>query len=438
MQPLTKQKYFYYIAFMLIASVYLPQVFNNLPPFIRSHHLWTILWFLSLLVFNPQIFLNRAIVYVLAYSFFLFIATETIWISMDSWNKKLLFNEFYQIAVGVSVITYFQQSKDYIGLANITRWAIVFLCITAIMSIISSAIDPMYARNLTSLSAVTNESEIEAILSFKRFGGGTYSTAGAFMCLFPIFIYYYKNIKISLISKKLIIIISIIIFLALLGMQIFGNIIIAIVFSIVALLGMKRIRQSVLVVVLFFSVVMIIPKEMYVNRLLTISDYFEKDSDLNFKFKDLATFIETGADIKDNSTGVGSRAERYPILMGTFIKNPMSGCFFLSDKFGNGYHGEGAHLHWMNKLIIMGIIGFILFLYIPYKFIRNNLQHFNSAYKFYYILASLSILSYGLIKVIAGRETWYAFFIILPGMYYLPLLKSRNMKSGLRASSKKE
>jgi hypothetical protein len=357
---------------------------------------------------------------------------------MDSWNKKLLFNEFYQIAVGVSVITYFQQSKDYIGLANITRWAIVFLCITAIMSIISSAIDPMYARNLTSLSAVTNESEIEAILSFKRFGGGTYSTAGAFMCLFPIFIYYYKNIKISLISKNLIIIISIIIFLALLGMQIFGNIIIAIVFSIVALLGMKRIRQSVVVVVLFFSIVMIIPKEVYVNRLLSISDYFEKDSDLNFKFKDLATFIETGANIKDNSTGVGSRAERYPILMGTCITNPMSGCFFLSDKFGNGYHGEGAHLHWMNKLIIMGIIGFILFLYIPYKFIRNNLQHFNSAYKFYYILASLSILSYGLIKVIAGRETWYAFFIILPGMYYLPLLKSRNMKSGLRASSKKE
>jgi hypothetical protein len=344
---------------------------------------------------------------------------------MDSWNKNSLLNEFYQIAIGVSVITYFQQSKDYTGLANITRWAIVFLCITAIMSIVSSAINPMYARNLTGLSSVTNESEIEAILSFKRFGGGTYSTAGAFMCLFPILIYYYKNTKISLISKKLIIIFSIIISLALLRMQIFGNILIAIVFSIVALLGMKRIRQSVLVVVLFFSVVMIIPKEMYVNRLLTISDYFEKDSDLNFKLKDLATFIETGADIKDNSTGVGSRAERYPILMGTFIKNPLSGCFFLSDKFGNGYQGGGAHLYWMNKLIVTGIIWFILFLYIPYKFIRDNLQHFNSAYKFYYILASISILSYGLIKVIAGRETWYAFFIILPGLYYLPLLKSK-------------
>jgi hypothetical protein len=438
MRPLTRQKYFYYIAFMLIASAYFPLLFNNLPPIIRSHHLWAVIWCLSLLVLQPKIFLNRTIVYVLAYGLFLFIATETIWISMDSWNKNLLFNEGYQIAIGVSVITYFQQSKDYIGFANITRWAIVFLCITAIMSIVSSAINPMYARNLTGLSAVTNVSEIEAILSFKRFGGGTYSTAGAFMCLFPIFIYYYKNIKISLISKKLIIIISIIIFLALLGMQIFGNILIAFVFSTIALLGMKRIRQSVLAFVLFFSIAMIIPKEMYVNRLLSISDYFKKDSDLNYKFKDLATFIETGADIKDNSTGIGSRAERYPILMGTFVKNPLSGCFFLSDKFGNGYHGEGAHLHWMNKLIIMGIIGFILFLYIPYKFIRNNLQHFNSAYKFYYILASLSILSYGLIKVIAGRETWYTFFIILPGVYYLPLLKSRNMKSGLRTSSKKE
>jgi hypothetical protein len=79
----------------------------------------------------------------------------------------------------------------------------------------------------------------------------------------------------------------------------------------------------------------------------------------------------------------------------------------------------------MNKLTIIGIFGLLFFIFIPYNFIRNNLQHFNSTYKFYYILSSLSILTYGLMKNIVGRETWYTFFIILPGLYYLPLLKNK-------------
>ena len=426
MQPLTKQKYFYFITFMLMASTFLPLLFNNLPPVIRSHHLWTFIWCISLLLFYPQIFSNKVMVYVLAYGLFIFIAAKTIWSSMDDWNFNQLFNEFYEITLGISVITYFHQSKDFISLAKITRWSIVFICITAIMTIISSTIDPMYARNITGLAEVTVESEREAILSFKRYGGGTYSTAAAFMCLFPIVIYYYKNIKISLISKRQIIIISIIIFFALLAMQIFGNILIAIVFGVIALLSMKKIKQSILIICLFFSILVIIPKEVYINSLLSISNFFEKDSELNYKFKDLALFIETGADIKDNTTSVAGRVKRYPLLMETFIKSPLLGCYFFSDKDGNGYSQEGAHLHWMNKLTITGIVGLILFLIIPFSFIKNNLQHYDSAYIFYYILASLSIISYGLMKTIVGRETWYAFFIILPGMYYLPLIKKKN------------
>lgn len=410
---------------MLMASTYLPILFNNLPPIIRSHHLWTIIWGISLLIFNTKIFYNKAMLYVLAYGLFLYLATETIWSNIDDWNYKRLFFEYYEVAIGVSVITYFLQSKDYIHLAKITKWSIVFLFITAIMSIISSAIDPMYARNIVSISSIEVESEREAILSFKRYGGGTYSTAAAFMCLFPVFIYYYKNIKISLLSKKQIIILSGIIFLALFGMQIFGNILIAFAFGVIAVFGMKKMKQSILVISLFLSIMVIIPKEIYVKSLVSIGDYFDKDSDLNYKFRDLATFIDTGGDIKDNSSGAGGRVERYPILIETFVKSPVLGCYFLSDKSGNEYKGEGAHLYWMNKLTIVGIIGLMLFIFIPYNNIKNNLKYFDSTYKFYYILASLSILCYGIIKVIGGRETWYAFFIILPGLYYLPLLKKR-------------
>lgn len=415
---------------MLMASTFLPLMFINLPPVIGSHHLWTIIWVLSLLVFNPKIFLNKAIVYLLIYGLLLYLATETIWSSMDDWDRIRLFFEFYEISIGITVITYFFQNKDFIGLAKITRWAIIFLFITAIMSIITSAVYPLYARNLTALSEVANAREIVA--SYNHYGGGTYSTAGAFMCLFPVFIYYYKNINISLISKKQIIVFSIIVFLALLGMQIFGNIIIAIVFSVVAMFGMKKVRRSILVIMLFFAVTMAIPKGIYIGGLRTVSNYFEEDSQTNYKLRDLAVFIETGANINDNSTGAGSRAGRYPLLFNTFIKSPLLGCYFFSDKSGREDNYEGGHLYWMNKLTVTGIIGLIFFLWIPFKFIKENLRYFNSSYKFYYSIASLSILCYGLIKVIGGRETWYAFFIILPGLYYLPLLKKgKDLQRGI-------
>jgi hypothetical protein len=410
---------------MIMVSTFLPVVFNNLPPIVRSHHIWTIIWILSLIVFYPKIFLNRAIIYVVGYGLFIFIASNLLWNTIDEWNYNLLFSELYQVIIGLSVITYFYESKDYLSLAKITQWSIVFIFITAIMSIISSAIDPMYARNLVGVSSFSDESEREAILNFKRYGGGSYSMAAAFMCLFPILIYYYKNIKLSIVSKMIILIISIAIFVALLGMQIFGNIIIALLFGTIALLGMKRIKQSILIIGLFFSILVVTPKEIYINSLLSISNYFEKQKDLNYKLKDLAIFIQTGGEIRKNSSGTAARAERYPMLLETFIKSPLLGCYAFADVSRRGYTGEGAHLYWMNKLTVTGILGFMFFLFIPYNFIKNRLLIFDSNYKFYYLLAALSILSYGLMKALAGRETWYTFFILLPGLYYLPLLKKK-------------
>jgi hypothetical protein len=170
-----------------------------------------------------------------------------------------------------------------------------------------------------------------------------------------------------------------------------------------------------------------IPKESFTNTLISISNLFERYTIINDRLKDLAIFIEHGADIEDVSTEEGSRAERYPMLYEIFIKSPLFGIYFLSDKYGNQYQHIGApHLYWMNKLTTTGIVGLLFFILIPYKNIKNNLQYFNSTYKFYYILASLSIIIYGLLKAITGGETWAVLFIILPGLYYLPLLNNKH------------
>jgi hypothetical protein len=423
----TRKLHFRLVSFMLISSTYLPVIFVNLPPFIRSHHIWTIIWGISLITFYPKIFLNKAMVYLISYALFLYVGTKTIWINMDDKNHHRLFLELYQVSIGISVITYFFQSKDYFGLAQLTKWSIVFLFITAIMTIISSSLDPMYARNIVSISSITLESKKEIIMSFKQFGGGNYSTAGAFMCLFPILIYYYKNIELRPLLKNLIIIFAATIFYALLGMQIFGNILIATVFGIIALLGMKKIRKSIIVILVFLFIIMLIPKYVYVDSLKSVGNEFSKNSELNYKFNDLATFIETGANLEDKSTGIGGRAERYPILLQAFIKSPLFGYYYSSNNYDNFYNPEGAHLYWMNKLTITGIVGLVFFSFILYYFLKVTIKRFDFTYRFFYLLASLSILFYGFMKVIGGRETWYAFFIILPGLYFLPLLKNNKI-----------
>jgi hypothetical protein len=423
MKNLSKKKYLYFIALMLMTSTFLPLVFSNLPTVIGSHHLWTIIWSLSLLVMYPRIFFCKRMVYIYLYGLITFIATNTILNRIDDWNYRSLFMELYIITIGASVITYFLQIKDYKGLAMLTKWSMVFIFITAIMTIVSSGIDPLYARNITGLKSFDLRSEQEAIMNFRRLGGGNYSTAATFMCLFPILIYYFKNASISPFSKLVLSVFFIITFFALIGMQFFANILVAVSIIVIAIMGTKRLNTSILVVCILTTLIFIIPSQSYVNALYSASNYFEKESELNKKFLDLAIFIESGAQIEDTETTTGGRIERYPALLEVFIKKPLFGCYFLSSKYESGYNNDGAHLYWMNKLTTTGIIGLLLFIYIPYNFIRKTLPYLMSSYKFYYLTAALAILLYGFMKVIDGRETWYTFFILLPGLSYMPLLK---------------
>ncbi len=444
MQRTAKHKYFEFIAFMLMASTFLPLLFNNLPPFVKSHHIWTVIWGISLITSYLKIFSNKTIKHVLVYGLIMIISMFTVWNQIDDWNFQLLINEFYNIFIGASVIAYFFESKDYFGLARITRWSIIFLFITAIMTIISSTIDPMYARNIVGMASVSNEAEIESILSLRYLGGGNYSTALSFMCLFPVFFYFYKNTGISIISKRMIIITSIVFFLALSGMQIFTNVLIAIVIIIISIIGIKKLKQSIMGISLLLFIIIFTPNEVFVNGINSIGGYFKEGSELNYKFTDLARFIEIGSKIEDKTTTVGLRGDRYFQLSESFFQSPLLGCYFLSEN--NNAHGylnynlaygksvtqvEGTHLHWMNKLTVTGLFIFVVFFYILYSFLKNNINRFNSTYKFYYVISSLALLSYGLFKTFGGKEAWYTFFILLPGIYYLPLLKKGNSNFNL-------
>ena len=420
-KSVNKRSYFYFISFMLMASTFLPIVFNNLPPIIRSHHIWTPVWFFSLIVFYPRIFKDKLVLILLSYGvIFVLILTNTLWTNIDEWSKVQITTEFYQIIVAISVITYFRIEQDFFRLAKLVKWTMIFIFITAVMSIVTSLIDPLYARNILQVSSFKLQSKVESILSFKKYGGGNYGFTGALLCVFPMLIYYFKNNLKSTFNKKYILIFGIVIFFALLRMQIFANILIALFIIVFSAMGSKNTKIMYLILGLTIIVLFVIPIQFYADTLITASTWFPRDSEIHLKFNETAKFLIFGDNV---SSEIGLRSERYPLLFKAFIANPLFGNFFSDRPIDIS---AGAHIHWMYKLGAYGILGAIPFFYIIFYFIKGSIKYFDKDFVFYFLLSIFSIIGLGLMKALSGREMWYTFFIIVPGFYYLPLLKKRD------------
>src|ERR1035437_7289752 len=149
-KSLDKRGYFYFISFMLMASTFLPLVTNNIR-FITNELWWSIIWFFSLIVFKPQVFRNKLLLFVLLYGVIFFILLNTLWVNVDEWNKNQITEEWYDISVATSVLTYFRIEQDYFRFAKLVKWTMIFIFITAVLTIVTSLIEPMYVRELTNI-----------------------------------------------------------------------------------------------------------------------------------------------------------------------------------------------------------------------------------------------------------------------------------------------
>ena len=311
--------------------------------------------------------------------------------------------------MAISVLTYFRLEQDYEGFALIIKWTLLFIFVSAIMSIITAYINPLYARDLTGISAV-NESERVKILGYTKYGGGNYSFASALVCLFPMLIYLYKNNDNSIFKKYQILLMGIIFFYALIKMQIVANILVAFIIIILSLLGRKNLKKSISIYIILLIIIVAIPSYIYAELFYNAATIFDTNSEIYFKLNEMGTFFITGGTVENNA--ISGRYARYPLLMQSFLSNPLWG--------GKEWNG---HLFWMNKLAVYGLLGTLPFIYIIYYYVKKNIKYFDDEFSFYFLLSIFSIIGLGLMKALTGRELWYTFFIILPGFYYLQYLK---------------
>lgn len=420
---LTKRNIFRILSFILLITSILYVVAKNMPsPFGSFRFLYAPLWLLVVTFLKPEVYKQKPVQVLLLYGLIsIVILQHTLWRHMNDWYQKSILEEFYALIVVVTLMSYFIIRKDYKGWAMLSKWALIFIVITGVMTIIATSIMPTIARQ----SAAGYEGLPGMYALYNKTGCGGYGFGQALCMLFPILIYNIKFKSQTVFSRKALIILVVFLFFVVIRMQVFANIITASVAITVSLLGVKRIKTSIAIIVLVIIFVFAIPVQFYADILTSASQFFNKESENYNKLNDMAYFIVNPA--LDLSSGAGGRAERYPMLFEAFFKSPLFGDSFYNSLFDYQV-AAGGHLHWMSRLAVWGIFGFAFYLFMLKTIFKRILSLFDKQFAYYYALCIVAFIIMGLLKTVTGRENVIMLFVIIPGLYYLPLISKMPKK----------
>lgn len=401
-----------------IASTTLYFVFRNLPSISGSFAaLWAPVILFLMFINRPITFTSKPMRYLLLYGVIsVGILQYTLWKYMNDWNQIRILYEFYFLVVFTAIWSYYFGRRDLVRLALISKWSFIFIIITLITTNIALFIDPGIVRD----SANNAEFTSFQVKVFNYSGAMGYSYIQAVICLIPILIYHIKNRVEMVFSRKILIAILILLLITEVRSLVFANIIVSVLMVLISFVSSKNIRISLITVSLIGVIFVSIPNSFYANSFYSLSSGFDQNSLMNKKLKSFAVFIENPE--FDNSTEIGGRAERYPLLFKSLSGSPFTGDASYESKITVL---GGAHLYWMNRLAIWGIPGFLFFLFILFKIYKSISSNFDPGYRFYYLLSVMSLVLLGLLKAVGGREPWLMLVLVIPGLYYLPLLKQK-------------
>lgn len=403
------------IFIIALASTLLYVVFFNLPEGIRSfRYFWAPMVLGTMFLTHPKLFIKNPMPYLLLYGiFFVFILPYTLWNIRVDFVQGGVLDEFYSLVVFTAIWCYYRVKGDFKPLAQVSKWAFVFIVITMLLTNVALTIDPLIVRN----SAAGFFGNPDQIRLNKLTGSAQYGYAQAFVLLIPILVYHIKSRKRMVFPRTVLIAILILLLITSVRAQVFANLLVTTIITFLAFIGYGKRHLVFRYMVIFLIVFVIIPISFYANILKTLSTHFEPSTELYYKLNDFATFIETPE--LDTKSIAGSRAERYPLLFEALLANPLAG--HISSKSSLNID-EGGHLYWMYKLVLYGIPFFFFFVFVLYKIYKSISSVFDDPeIRFYYFLSVLAFILFGLLKNMAGREPWLFIIVVIPGLYFLPL-----------------
>ena len=406
------------LAILTMGVVFLPVVFNNLPDPLFRPFFYFVLWILFILVFQFKVLLQKTILPIYLFLLIYFVSIPLFWsdivIGIDSRiNIYWLSTEIGWTFLSVLITTYFIKVKDYYGFGLVTLVALIFMAITSFTSIIGFITFPAATREMAGGLAAATDMEIV----YRSMGIGTFAFFTGMAFIFPGLAYYLKRKDLNTKLKMIVFAFVILSFYSIFKSALTTSMLTALMFFIFGLnVRGNRFLTQVITIFLIIILVFVIFRSQVASLLYYLADLLENVAyGTKFKFDDLAKAIEIG-DFNPESTKThisGERLSRSYLSFTSFLENPLVG------------GGKNAgHAHWLDRLGLFGIVGFIPWVVIFRTQIKQNIRLFSDKYKLFYYLSFIAFIVFGLFKGgLESVETSICIYFIAPGLYFIGNLK---------------
>ncbi len=389
------------LSILVIISINLPIVFKNLPYPIGSFIFYYLLWGISLIIFKIDILISYKLKYIYLYVIISIFMVFSFWNSIGERNIGRIQSEIYELLIAITMMKYFIKSNDLRGLKIVLIVTFISIGITCITSLVGLSAFPMAARDLAGMLAEAGRTDLIDFYSLIGIAHYTFYTTLIFFI--PVFIGLIKYSIFKRSTNILIGILVILIFITIVESQYFSNILNSVFIAIIALNGRKNIKSSIVFGGIYLFAFLFIPTDYYITILRGIQPIFN-GSFTETKIDDLIITI-SGPDGKN--TGIEERASAVPVLWESFLSNPF---------WGGGF--DNAHLHWLNKLSVYGLIGVIPFFLILFHEVKSNLKIIKPNYHFFYLIGIASFLFQGYMKSLLGNGVMLTIYFIIPALLF--------------------
>ncbi len=422
-----KFKIYDLVILIAVASTTFYIIFRNLPRVLGSFALlWGPLALLTVLIMRPKSFTREPMNILILYGIIIVgILQYTLWKYMMDFNRIRILYEYFYLFVFTAIWSYYNLKRDILGLAFLSKWAFIFIIISLITTNIALFIDPAIVR------ASANNADFTSLQNniYNILGTMDYSYVQAIIGLIPILVFYIKSERKFLFPRKILIIILLLIIITELRSLVFANIMVTILITILSFISSKNRRITFITITISGLIFIAIPNSFYAKLFSDLGSNFDPNTVTYKKLTGISVFIENPE--VDNTTDIGRRVARYPLLFEALAARPVLGHSSYNSRQNIG---AGAHLYWMNRLAIWGIPGFLFFIFVLFKVFRNIGSQFEPGYRYYYFLSVMAVILLGLTKAVGGREPWLMLIVVIPGLYYLPLLKQskRRASNGMK------
>lgn len=388
-------------------------VSNNLPILVGSFRwLWGPLAILFLTLKYLKFYISPLGLLFIVYGFLsLVILQSTVWVQMDEWNRSQIFDDYYILFFCMLLFAFFA-NKSINHLAQIGKFSLFFIVLTLIVTNII----------LTQEGTIVRDSAHEFYQDYRlaiaqRFGTANYGYAQGLVLLVPLVIFHIKNKLVIYHNVFFNYVLLFLIFVLTIRAQVFANILIFFILFLLAISSKQR-RKSLYILIFSLLIIgSIIPEGTLPNAIRQSATFFPENSNTRLKVIDFAELTES-KDLTDETNEVSNRSNRYPELFEALLESPVFGAAYLKT---SSYKAMGGHLYWMNRLALLGIPGFLFFVYIFFRSVKYVTRHINYKLLDSYKLTIFGFVLFGLMKNITGREPFLFLLIVVPSLYFLSL-----------------